>query len=125
MREGFIDHLLILTLVPVAAAIVLAIPIAVVVRERPPLRSALIGLSSIVQTIPSLAMLAFLLPLLGIGKPPAVVALTFYAILPILQNTITGLRELPGDVLEAADGWDSLLSSDCGWSRSPWPFRSS
>ena len=71
LREGFIDHLLILTLVPVGAAIVLAIPLAVVVRERPSLRSALIGLSSIVQTIPSLAMLAFLLPLLGIGKPPA------------------------------------------------------
>ena len=104
LRSGFIDHLLVLTLVPVAAAIVLAIPVAVLVRERPPLRSALIALSSIVQTVPSLAMLAFLLPLLGIGKPPAVVALTLYAILPILQNTITGLRELPSDVLEAADG---------------------
>ena len=104
LRAGFIDHLLVLTLIPVSAAIVLAIPLAVVVRERPALRSALIGLSSIVQTVPSLAMLAFLLPLLGIGKAPAVVALTLYAILPILQNTITGLRELPGDVLEAADG---------------------
>ncbi len=104
LRSGFIDHLLVLTLVPVAAAIVLAIPLAVLVRERPPLRTALIGLSTIVQTVPSLAMLAFLLPLLGIGKPPAVVALTLYAILPILQNTITGLRDLPKDVLEAAAG---------------------
>lgn len=104
LRSAFIDHLLVLTLVPVALAIVIAIPLAVIVRDRPALRSALVGLSSIVQTIPSLAMLAFLLPLLGIGKPPAVVALTLYAILPILQNTITALRDLPKDVLEAADG---------------------
>ena len=49
-------------------------------------------------------MLAFLLPLFGIGKLPAVIALTLYAVLPILQNAITAMRELPTGVLEAADG---------------------
>ncbi len=103
LRIGFIDHLLVLTLLPVGAAFAVAIPLAVLVRGRPVLCSTLISLSSVVQTVPSLAMLAFLLPLLGIGKPPAVVALTLYAILPILQNTVTGFRELPEDVIEAAD----------------------
>lgn len=98
------EHLLWLTLLPVGIAVAVALPLAVAVRHRPWPRSAALGLSSVVQTIPSLAMLAFLLPIFGIGKVPAVIALTLYAILPILQNASIALRDLPEDVLEAADG---------------------
>lgn len=98
------EHFVVLTLIPVSAAILIALPLAFVVYNRPVLRSIALGLSNIVQTIPSLAMLAFLLPLAGIGKLPAIIALTLYAILPILQNAITALRELPESVLESADG---------------------
>ncbi|MGK0185394.1 MAG: osmoprotectant transport system permease protein [Verrucomicrobiales bacterium] len=104
LQTTLAEHLLVLTIIPVALAACIAIPLAIWVRDRAFLRSVALGISSIVQTIPSLAMLAFLLPLCGIGKLPAVIALTLYAILPILQNTIAAMRELPKSVLEAADG---------------------
>jgi len=104
LKSTFAEHLLALTLLPVGLAVAIALPLAVAVRHVPWLRSAAIGASSVVQTIPSLAMLAFLLPIFGIGKVPAVIALTLYAILPILQSACVALRDLPADVLEAADG---------------------
>ncbi|MCB1096031.1 MAG: ABC transporter permease subunit [Verrucomicrobiae bacterium] len=104
LQTTLAEHLLILTLLPVSLAACVAIPLAIWVRDRPLLRSVVLGVSNTVQTIPSLAMLAFLLPLCGIGKVPAVIALTLYAILPILQNTIAAMRELPKSVLEVADG---------------------
>ncbi|MBZ0257197.1 ABC transporter permease, partial [bacterium] len=57
-----------------------------------------------VQTIPSLAMLAFLLPFMGIGVAPAIVALILYALLPIARNTYTGIQELDPAIIEAAEG---------------------
>ena len=104
LQNALLEHFLVLTLLPVTIAVLIAIPLAVAVRDRPWARSLAIGTTGVVQTIPSLAMLAFLLPLFGIGKLPAVIALTLYAILPILQNALAALRDLPEDVLEAADG---------------------
>lgn len=104
VKTTLVEHLFWLTLLPVGIAVAVALPLAVAVRHRPWPRSVALGLSSVVQTIPSLAMLAFLLPIFGIGKVPAVIALTLYAILPVLQNASLALRDLPGDVLEAADG---------------------
>lgn len=104
LKAALAEHFLALTLLPVSIAILIAVPLAIMVRERPFARSLAVGATGIVQTIPSLAMLAFLLPLFGIGKLPAVIALTLYAVLPILQNTIVALRDLPESVLEAADG---------------------
>lgn len=104
LKAALLEHFFVLTLLPVASAVLIAIPLAVLVRDRPFVRSLALGATGVVQTIPSLAMLAFLLPLFGIGKPPAVIALTLYAVLPILQNTLAALRDLPQSVLEAADG---------------------
>lgn len=104
LKTSLLEHFFVLTLLPVTSAVLIAIPLAVFVRNHPLARSLAIGTTGIVQTIPSLAMLAFLLPLFGIGKQPAVIALTLYAILPILQNALAALRDLPKDVLEAADG---------------------
>lgn len=99
-----IDHLLYLTVLPIFLATCISLPLGIFVRHYPLAQTAALGISGVVQTIPSLAMLAFLLPLCGIGKTSAIIALTLYAILPLLQNTITGFRELPPSVLEAADG---------------------
>ena len=104
LQTTLAEHLLVLTLVPVALAACIAIPLAIWVHDRSFPRSITLGISGVIQTIPSLAMLAFLLPLCGIGKLPAVIALTLYAILPILQNAIAAMREIPKSVLEAADG---------------------
>ena len=106
---------LVLVLVAVTAAIVIAIPIAIVLAGRPRLAFPVVTAAGIVQTIPGLALLALMVPLvaetggLGLGVspfgfPPAVTALTLYALLPVLRNAITGLQGVDPAVLEAARG---------------------
>ncbi|WP_423063020.1 glycine betaine ABC transporter substrate-binding protein [Candidiatus Paracoxiella cheracis] len=72
--------------------------------SHPKLRSPILGITSIFQTIPSLALLAFLVPFLGIGIKPTIVTLTVYALLPIVRNTFTGLNAVPPESIEAARG---------------------
>lgn len=99
------EHLLWLTAVPVGLAVLIGVPGGVLVHRVPLLRQPLLGLASIVQTIPSLAMLALLQIVLGrIGIVPAITALALYAVLPILRNTYTGLSNVPAASIEAARG---------------------
>ena len=104
-----------LVLIALAAAIAVGIPLAIAVSGRPRLRFSIMTIAGVVQTIPGLALLALMVPLvaetggLGIGLspfgfPPAVIALTLYALLPILRNTIVGLDGVDAAVLEAARG---------------------
>jgi osmoprotectant transport system permease protein len=87
----------------VGAAALLAIPLAVASFARPRLRAVLLGVTGLLQTVPSLALLAILISLLGaIGVVPALLALTLYALLPIMRNTVTGLAEVPQGLREAA-----------------------
>ena len=72
-------------------ACLLGIPLAVLVHRRRRLARAVLYLAGLAQTIPSLALLALMIPLLGIGAAPAIVALLIYAVLPILRNTLTAL----------------------------------
>lgn len=99
------EHLL-LTLLAVGLAASLAIPAAVGLRQQPRLARPLLQLADVTQTIPSLALFGLLLPLPlvgGVGPRLAVVVLVLYAVLPILRNTLLGLKSIPADVLEAAD----------------------
>ena len=98
----------------------LSLPLAIAARNRPVMRGALLGLASIVQTVPGLALLALFYPLLlalaslslawfgfgfsAFGFLPAVLALALYSMLPVLRNTITGLRGVEPAILEAAQG---------------------
>lgn len=98
------EHL-VLTVLGVVIAMGLGIPIGIAIHRLAPARGPVLALTEVVQTIPSLAMLAFLFAIYGLlGAMPAVTALVLYALLPIVLNTFTGLREVPPDVLEAADG---------------------
>jgi osmoprotectant transport system permease protein len=63
----------------------------------------ILGVTGVIQTIPALALLVFMIPLLGIGGPPAVMALFLYSLLPIVRNTYTGLTEIPLALREAAE----------------------
>ena len=72
-------------------ACLLGIPLAVLVHRRRRLARTVLYLAGLAQTIPSLALLALMIPLLGIGAAPAIVALLIYAVLPILRNTLTAL----------------------------------
>lgn len=98
------EHLF-LTVMGVLIAMGMGIPTGIMIHRFAPARSFVLALTEVVQTIPSLAMLAFLFAIYGIlGATPAVTALVLYALLPIVLNTFTGLREVPLEVLEAADG---------------------
>lgn len=100
-----LEHLM-LVLVAVTLTAALAIPLGVLITRHPALRRPLLGGASVLQTIPSLALLAFLIsvPWLGLGAGSAVVALVLYAVLPILRNTFTGLDSVDPDLIDAAQG---------------------
>jgi osmoprotectant transport system permease protein len=103
-----------------ALGLLISLPLAIAARNRPVLRGLLLGFASIVQTVPGLALLALFYPLLlaltalslswfgfgfsAFGFLPAVLALALYSMLPVLRNTITGLRGVDPAILEAAQG---------------------
>jgi osmoprotectant transport system permease protein len=84
------------------AAVALAIPLGVLAARRPRLGRAVMAVAGLLQTIPSLALLVLLIPLFGIGSPPALVALFLYGLLPILRNTHSGLVGIPESLRESA-----------------------
>lgn len=85
------------------AAIFISIPLGLIAVRYARLGQLILGLAGILQTIPSLALLVFMIPLLGIGGPPAIVALFLYSILPIARNTYTGIKSIPPEISESAD----------------------
>jgi osmoprotectant transport system permease protein len=103
-----------------ALGLAVSLPLALIARNRPVLRGALLGFASVVQTVPGLALLALFYPLLlalaalaltwagfsfsAFGFLPAVLALALYSMLPVLRNTITGLQGIDPAILEAAQG---------------------
>nr|WP_229258633.1 glycine betaine ABC transporter substrate-binding protein [Duganella rivi] len=92
-----------LVLLAVAAACLIGVPLGVLAAFMPRLRQVVLGLTGVLQTVPSLALLALLIPLLGsIGTAPALVALVVYALLPIVRNTCTGLLQVPPGLTLAA-----------------------
>jgi osmoprotectant transport system permease protein len=92
-----------LVLLAVALACLVGIPLGVLAAFVPRLRQSVLALAGVLQTIPSLALLAMLIPLLGmIGTAPALVALFVYALLPIVRNTCTGILQVPAGLRMAA-----------------------
>ena len=83
-------------------AVFVAIPLGILAVRYARIGHIVLGIAGIVQTIPSLALFVFLIPLLGIGGPPAVVALFLYSLLPIIRNTHAGLRDIPTAIIESA-----------------------
>ena len=101
--EQMLEHIGI-TFLSLLLAMLIAIPLGVFISRRDKLAPPFLAFAGILQTIPSIALLGFLLPVLGIGLKPAIFALFLYAILPILRNTYTGISEVSESVLEAATG---------------------
>jgi osmoprotectant transport system permease protein len=103
------EHL-ILVVISLGAAILVAVPLGILGAHLPRLGQAVLGVTGIVQTIPSLALLMFMMALLtrlvegaGFGAPPAIAALFLYSLLPIVRNTFTGLRDIPSQFRESAE----------------------
>jgi len=94
-----------LVFISIAIAIVIALPVGILITRRKRLRGPVLGIANVMQTIPSLALFGFLIPLPfigGIGPRTAIVALVFYALLPIIRNTVTGIIGVDASVREAA-----------------------
>lgn len=102
-RELFVQHVE-LTLVSVAIGLAIAVPLAVLASRVQVLAKPLAWLAGVGQTVPSLAVLALVLPWLGIGFVPALVALTVRAILPIFLNAYIGIRDADAGIIDAARG---------------------
>lgn len=97
------EHLY-LSMVSVLAACFIAIPLGIALTRFRRAADAIIGFVSVIQTIPSLALFGFMIPFFGIGAKPAIIALTLYALLPILQNTFVGISEVDPALIEAGHG---------------------
>jgi len=100
-----LDHLT-LVVIAMAFAITIAVPLGMLIVQHRHLRAIALGVASVFQTIPSLALFGFLIPIPfigGIGRRTAIVALVLYALLPILRNTYVGLTGIDPAILEAAE----------------------
>ncbi len=97
-----VDHLWLVCL-SLAGAILFALPLGIVSAKRPGLGQVVLAVVGTVQTIPSLALLVFMIPLLGIGGPPAIMAMFLYSLLPIVRNTYSGLIDIPRPLRESAE----------------------
>jgi osmoprotectant transport system permease protein len=93
-----------LTFIALLIAIIIALPLGVLIAHKRKLSGIVLGFAGVLQTIPSIALLGFLIPLLGIGALPAIAALFLYALLPIIRNTYTGIKEVDASVVDAAKG---------------------
>ena len=105
LPEYMLQHLgLVLFSAAISTALGLTLGLAVRFRALSEFREPLLRAATFLQTVPSAAVLALSVPMLGYGQTPVVIALVFYGLLPILRNTIQGLDAVPGQVLLAADG---------------------
>lgn len=103
-----------ISLASIALGIFVAVPLGILLSKAPKFADRFISFVGILQTIPSLAILAFFIPIVGIGKVPAILALFFYSLLPILRNTYIGVRGVDQGIVEAGigmgmSGWQEIV----------------
>jgi osmoprotectant transport system permease protein len=96
------EHLALVSL-SLLAAIAVSVPLGILAARGKPFGPVILATAGVIQTIPSLALLVFMIPWLGIGAKPALVALFLYSLLPIVRNTATGLRDIPISLRESAE----------------------
>ncbi|MEO6838170.1 MAG: ABC transporter permease/substrate-binding protein [Ginsengibacter sp.] len=93
-----------LTFISLLIAVIIGVPLGIFISRKKKFSAPVLGFTGILQTIPSIALLGFMIPLLGIGPVPAIVALFLYALLPIVRNTFTGITGVDATVVESARG---------------------
>jgi osmoprotectant transport system permease protein len=91
-----------LTFLSLLLAVVVGLPLGILIARKQKISSPVLGIAGVLQTIPSIALLGFMIPVLGIGAAPAIAALLIYALLPIIRNTYTGIKGVDPTVIEAA-----------------------
>ena len=101
MYRNTVQHLF-LVVISLSAAILVSIPLGIIAYKNQKFGQLVLGTVGVIQTLPSLALLVFMIPFFGIGAVPAIVALFLYSLLPIVRNTYTGLKDIPQDIRESA-----------------------
>ncbi|WP_244835037.1 glycine betaine ABC transporter substrate-binding protein [Clostridium sp. BJN0001] len=99
----FIEHIE-LTIFAVLISVIIGIPLGMFIIRSKKISTIVIGIANVTQSIPSIALLGFLIPVLGIGSKPAIAMVVLYSLLPIIKNTFTGLNNISGSIIEAARG---------------------
>ncbi|MBO1305881.1 ABC transporter permease [Enterococcus sp. 669A] len=84
--------------------ILFAVPLGILLTRLPRVANVVIGIASVLQTVPSLALLALMIPFFGVGKVPAIIALFIYSLLPILRNTYIGMKNVDRNYRDVAQG---------------------
>jgi osmoprotectant transport system permease protein len=102
--QALLEHMQV-SLLSLMLAVAIAVPLGILLRRHDKASEAALHVTGIVQTVPSLALLGLLIPIIGIGATPAVIALVAYALFPILQATITGLKGIDPTLEEAGDAF--------------------
>ena len=97
------EHFLI-SIIALMIGTIIAVPIGILITKSPKLSQVVISFCSVLQTIPSLALLAIMVPLFGVGKLPAIIALVIYSLLPILRNTYLGMNSVDKNIIDASKG---------------------
>ncbi|MCE4955876.1 ABC transporter permease/substrate-binding protein [Macrococcoides caseolyticum] len=103
LLQTLFEHIQI-SFIALLIATVIAIPIGIWLSRHTNIAEPIINIAAVLQTIPSLALLGLMIPFFGIGRVPAIIALVIYALLPILRNTYTGIKEVDPSLKEAARG---------------------
>lgn len=103
LLQSTLSHLY-LTLVPIALAIAIGLALGITAHRVAAVRGIIVSTTSAILTIPSLALFALFIPFVGIGNNGPLIALTLYALLPIVRNTVSGLRSVDPAVVESAKG---------------------
>lgn len=93
-----------ISLISLSLGIIVAVPLGIVLTRFPRTAKVVISITSMLQTVPSLALLALMIPIFGIGKLPAIVALFIYSLLPILRNTCIGMEGVDPTLIDSAKG---------------------
>lgn len=97
------EHI-VLSLISLGLGILVAVPLGILLSQVPKIANVVIGIAGILQTVPTLALLALMVPFLGVGKVPSIVALFIYSLLPILRNAYLGMSGVDPTLLDAAKG---------------------
>ena len=111
IEQLFLEHLW-LVLLSVGIAIVISVTVGIIISYYAGLAATVLTICQIIMTIPSMAMLGFMLPVFGIGFTTGVIALILYCLLPIVRNTYTGIKEISPAIIESARAHDRVAHSD-------------
>lgn len=90
--------------ISLALGIIVAVPLSIILLKFPRTAKVIIAITSMLQTIPALALLAIMIPFFGVGRVPAIIALFLYSLMPILRNTYVGLTDVNPDTVDSARG---------------------